>query len=65
MNLLNWFIDPIRDLMSFIHFGSLKFLIASDLCVKGSFPKLVNLEPSHLISCVKKLQFSQLMDRPS
>ena len=31
INLLKWLIEPISDLMSFIHRGSFNFLIASDL----------------------------------
>ena len=50
MNLFNWLIDPISDLMSLMQPGSFKFLIASDLCNNGvvPFPSISN--PS-LLDC--------------
>ena len=36
INLLNWLIDPISDLISLIRLGSFKFLIASDFCIRLS-----------------------------
>ena len=47
MNLLNWLIDPINDLISLIQFGSFRFLIASDLCINGVVPFASILNPNH------------------
>ena len=47
MNLLNWLIDPINDLISLIQFGSFRFLIASDLCISGVVPFASILNPNH------------------
>ena len=33
MNLLNWLIDPISDLIFLIQIGSFQLLTASDLCI--------------------------------
>ena len=46
MNLMNWLIDPISYLISFIQFGSFRFLIASDLCINGVVPFASILNPN-------------------
>ena len=38
INLLNWFIDPISDLISLIQLVSFRFLIASDIFTSGDVP---------------------------
>ena len=47
INLLNWLKDPINDLISLIQFGSFRFLIASDLCIRGVVPFASILNPNH------------------
>ena len=49
INLLNWLIDPISDLIILIQLGSFRFLIASDLCISGVVPFASILNPSHSI----------------
>ena len=49
INLLNWLIDPVSDLKSLIQFGSFRFLIASDFCIRGVVPFASVLNPNHSI----------------
>ena len=65
MNLLNWLIIPISDLMSLMQPGSFKFLIASDLCFNGGVPFASILITSHSILWVRNLHFSLFMANPS
>ena len=47
INLLNWLIDPINNLIALIQLGSFRFLIALDLCIRGVVPFALILNPNH------------------
>ena len=65
INLLNWLIDPIGDLIYLIQLGSFRFLIASDLCISGVVPFASILNPNHYMLRVKNVHFSHFMAKPS